>query len=73
MRFIPACLLALFLLAPTPAPSQEKPLPQEWDYAAAMKKVAAQFKGNTGVVLYVGELTLFLPECPSGLWRTRGR
>lgn len=37
------------------ASAQEKILPQEWDYAPAMKKVAAKFRGKPGVVLHVGD------------------
>ena len=44
-----------FLLAWTAATAAEKPLPQSWDYAAAMKKVAADFHGRPGVVLHVGD------------------
>jgi hypothetical protein len=34
---------------------EEKPLPQAWDYAAAMKKVAGKFHGREGVVLHIGD------------------
>ena len=44
-----------FLVAWTAATAAEKPLPQAWDYAAAMKKVAADFRGRPGVVLHVGD------------------
>ena len=30
------------------------PLAESWDYVPAMKKVAARFAGNEGVVLHVG-------------------
>ena len=40
--------------ASAPAGAREKPLPEEWDYVAPMKKVAARFKGVEGVVLHVG-------------------
>src|SRR6516162_728329 len=30
------------------------PLAEKWDYAAPMRKVAARFKGNEGVVIHVG-------------------
>ena len=50
------CASALvFLCAWTAVPAAEKPLPQSWDYAAAMKKVAAQFHGRPGVVLHIGD------------------
>ena len=32
----------------------ESPLPENWDYVAPMKKVAARFNGNEGVVIHVG-------------------
>jgi hypothetical protein len=32
----------------------ESPLAEKWDYAAAMKRVGARFKGNEGVVIHVG-------------------
>lgn len=51
-------LTALLLLAtPGILAAQEKriqPLAEAWDYAPAMKKVAARFKGIEGVVLHVG-------------------
>jgi len=36
------------------APALESPLAEKWDYQAPMKKVAARFKGNEGVVIHVG-------------------
>lgn len=50
-----ATLALLGLLVVPAVQAQEKPLPQDWDYAAAMKKVAAGFKGKPGVVLHVGD------------------
>ncbi|WP_157369519.1 GDSL-type esterase/lipase family protein [Zavarzinella formosa] len=35
--------------------AEEKPIPQEWEYADAMKKVAAKFTGKPGVVLHIGD------------------
>ena len=50
-------LLILALLSPAEKlRGEEKPLPQSWDYTTAMKKVAAKFHGNPGVVLHVGGL-----------------
>jgi hypothetical protein len=37
------------------ASADEKPLPQAWDYAEGMQKVAARFQGRPGVVLHVGD------------------
>jgi lysophospholipase L1-like esterase len=48
--------IALVLLTfGLPARGQEKMLPQDWDYAGAMKKVAAGFAGKPGVVLHLGD------------------
>ena len=61
------CASALaFLFALTAAPAAEKPLPQPWDYAAAMKKVAAKFHGRPGVVLHVGDSITYAN--PYGQW-----
>ena len=54
MRKCFASTLAL-LFALSAATAAEKPLPQSWDYAAAMKKVAARSHGRPGVVLHVGD------------------
>jgi lysophospholipase L1-like esterase len=51
-----ACFIAALLYSAFGAPAaEEKPLPQAWDYAAAMKAVAAKFHGREGVVLHVGD------------------
>jgi acyl-CoA thioesterase-1 len=47
--------LTLLVLTASPALAQEKILPQDFDYVDAMKKVAARFKGKTGVVLHIGD------------------
>jgi hypothetical protein len=54
---MPVRLASLIVLGLTalPAAGQEKMLPQDFDYAAAMKKVVARFKGKPGVVLHVGD------------------
>ncbi|MGE3806632.1 MAG: SMP-30/gluconolactonase/LRE family protein [Gemmataceae bacterium] len=47
------------------------PLPEGWDYAAAMKKVAARFKGKEGVVLHVGgSMTIANPYTE---WARKGK
>lgn len=47
------------------------PLPEAWDYAAAMKKAAERFKGNEGVVLHVGaSMTIANPYTT---WARKGR
>jgi len=43
------------LFAWSAATAAEKPLPQPWDYAAAMRKVAARSHGRPGVVLHIGD------------------
>src|SRR5579859_5740960 len=48
-------VLLLYVGLAQPVRAQEKILPQDWDYAADMKKVAAGFKGKPGVVLHVGD------------------
>jgi lysophospholipase L1-like esterase len=48
-----------------------EPLPQDWDYSAAMKKVAAEFTGKQGVVIHVGDSITYAN--PYGQWATRGQ
>jgi GDSL-like Lipase/Acylhydrolase family len=65
--------LVLFLLGGfclSSARGQEKPLPQDGDYAAAMKKVAAKFRGKPGVVLHVGDSITY--SNPYGQWARGG-
>ena len=65
------CAIALVLLsACTAAPAAEKPLQQPWDYAPAMKKVAAQFHGRPGVVIHVGDSITYAN--PYGQWARGG-
>ncbi len=67
--------IALLLLTVLPPAeklrAEEKPLPQSWDYAAAMKKVAGQFHGNPGVVLHVGDSITY--SNPYGQWPRFGQ
>jgi hypothetical protein len=82
MRLESATLFILVFLLPKAAlaqssgdPSREKtavsPLPEGWDYAVPMKKVAARFRGNEGVVLHVGgSMTI---ANPYGTWARSGR
>ena len=60
-----------------PAPALKKPfsekaaLPEHWDYIPAMKKVAARFRGNEGVVLHVGgSMTI---ANPYSTWARNGK
>src|ERR1700722_12902025 len=65
-------LLALwFLFGLTQAPAAEKLLPHPWDYAAAMKKVAANFHGRPGVVLHIGDSITY--SNPYGQWARGGQ
>ena len=47
-----------------------EPIKQEWEYAAAMKTVAAEFRGNEGVVLHIGDSITHAN--PYGQWAARG-
>jgi lysophospholipase L1-like esterase len=67
-KVIAVLLLSTFVLPP--ATGQEKPLPQDGDYAAAMKKVAAKFRGKPGVVLHVGDSITY--SNPYGQWARGG-
>jgi lysophospholipase L1-like esterase len=51
--------------------SAAEPLPQAWDYAAAMKKVAAEFTGKEGVVIHIGDSITYAN--PYGQWATAGQ
>ncbi|MBY0527402.1 MAG: hypothetical protein K2R98_28660 [Gemmataceae bacterium] len=49
----------------------EAPMAEGWDYAPAMKKVAAKFRGQEGVVLHVGgSMTI---ANPYGTWPRSGK
>jgi lysophospholipase L1-like esterase len=61
--------VALLQLLCTAVPAAE-PLPQAWDYTAAMKKVAAEFTGRPGVVIHVGDSITYAN--PYGQWATAG-
>src|SRR2546423_11029057 len=50
--------------------AEESPLPQEWDYAAAMKAVAAKGLGRGGVVLHVGDSITY--ASPYAAWARAG-
>jgi hypothetical protein len=57
MRISPRFISLCVIVAATRATAQEKiesPLAEKWDYVVPMKKVAARFKGNEGVVIHVG-------------------
>ena len=67
-RWCASSLMLLFVW--TAAPAAEKPLAQPWDYAAAMKKVAAKSHGRPGVVLHVGDSITYAN--PYGQWARAG-
>lgn len=49
----------------------EGPVPEDWEYAAAMKKVVGKFRGNEGVVIHVGgSMTI---ANPYGTWARNGK
>ena len=50
--------------------SAAEPIAQDWEYTAAMKKVAATFKGREGVVLHVGDSITHAN--PYGQWASHG-
>lgn len=77
MTFWTHCLAAtIALLFPLVAGADEpqatgKPLPEGWDYAGPMKKVAARFRGQEGVVIHVGgSMTI---ANPYGDWPRNGK
>jgi hypothetical protein len=49
----------------------ETPIPQAWDYSAAMKEVARKFRGRPGVVLHVGDSITY--SNPYGQWARAGQ
>jgi hypothetical protein len=66
-------LVLLLLASSLPLPAargEETPLPQPWDYAAAMKKVAGKFHGREGVVLHIGDSITY--SNPYGQWPRGG-
>ena len=64
------CCVALLQLFSAAVPAAE-PLPQAWDYTAAMKKVAAEFTGREGVVIHIGDSITYAN--PYGQWATAGQ
>jgi pimeloyl-ACP methyl ester carboxylesterase len=74
---MPRCLVGAFALlvawlsTHAAAPDSEEPLPEAWDYAPAMRKVAAKFRGTEGVVLHLGgSMTI---ANPYGTWARSGK
>jgi lysophospholipase L1-like esterase len=69
VRILPRTLL-LIGIAVTGLLQVDKPLPQAWSYAEAMKKVAARGSGRAGVVLHVGDSITYAN--PYGQWAKSG-
>ena len=55
---------------PTIARSEDSPFPQGWEYAAAMKAVAARGGGRAGVVLHIGDSITY--ASPYSAWARAG-
>lgn len=66
-----ACLTLIALADAARAADAEKPIAESWDYAPAMKKVAAKFKGKEGVVLHIGDSMTIAN--PYGTWARSGK
>jgi hypothetical protein len=64
------CRAALIFVCATTLRAAETPLPQAWDYAAAMQKIAGRFAGHSGVVLHVGDSITYAN--PYGGWARSG-
>ena len=71
------CASALVVLCLSPAARAAdsrgevtSPLPQSWDYADAMKKVAAKSHARPGVVIHVGDSITYAN--PYGQWARAG-
>jgi lysophospholipase L1-like esterase len=69
---VPRVTLALLLMAAPLAAgrAEETPLPQSWDYARAMRRVAQQGHARTGVVLHVGDSITYAN--PYSQWAVAG-
>ncbi|HEV3025903.1 MAG TPA: SGNH/GDSL hydrolase family protein, partial [Pirellulales bacterium] len=65
----PIAILTLTLTAEPAAATG--PLPEAWDYADAMRAVAARFHGRPGVVLHVGDSITY--SSPYGQWARAGK
>jgi lysophospholipase L1-like esterase len=66
-----AALAGVLALAASVRGAEPKPLPQAWDYAAAMTKIAAKGKqAKPGVVLHVGDSITYAN--PYGQWARGG-
>jgi lysophospholipase L1-like esterase len=64
-------VLMLLQLTPLARAGEVKPIAEGYDYAPAMKKVAARFKGDEGVVLHLGDSITYAN--PYGQWARGGK
>jgi lysophospholipase L1-like esterase len=64
-------VLMLLQLAPLARAGEINLIAEGYDYAPAMKKVAAKFKGNEGVVLHLGDSITYAN--PYGQWARGGK
>lgn len=71
MCCIGLCLMLALVLASFSMAADSKPLPQDWEYAPAMRKVAEKFRGRPGVVLHVGDSITHAN--PYGQWARFGK
>lgn len=69
--FLFPCLVTASLTAFTAAAEPAGPVAESWDYAPAMRKVAARFRGKEGVVLHVGDSMTIAN--PYGQWARSGK
>ncbi|HJT33239.1 MAG TPA: GDSL-type esterase/lipase family protein, partial [Pirellulales bacterium] len=71
-RFLCCAAFAVAWIAASAAlADDDAPLPESWDYAPAMQKVAARFNGRPGVVLHVGDSITY--SNPYGQWARAGQ
>jgi len=65
------CLFGVLVSPDIHAAEVKSPLPESWDYTEPMKKVAAAFRGNEGVVIHLGgSMTI---ANPYGTWARSGK
>jgi lysophospholipase L1-like esterase len=64
-------LMVCGLLAPNTRGADDKTIGESWDYVPSMKKIAAGFKGKTGVVLHIGDSITY--SNPYGQWARYGK
>src|SRR3954468_6151216 len=70
MKVFVVVVLGLVLAVSRAAFSEERPLAQDWEYAAAMRAVTAKGAGRPGVVLHVGDSITY--ASPYAAWARAG-